>query len=58
MNNLEFEICDNCPIDTFTQRMVKKAIGIKSGMRSIFISLETVNKINEFIKANNLKQDD
>jgi hypothetical protein len=45
------EICDGIAVDTLTGETVAKSIYIKSGMRNIYLGINTLAKIIDFVKA-------
>lgn len=45
------EICENLTTDTLTGHTTQRSVRIVSGMRNIYIGLNTLTKIIEFVKS-------
>lgn len=53
MSKLDFQLV-GVSIDTLTGKTVKEAIYLVSGVRCIFIGVETIKQMVEFLKEKNI----
>ncbi|MFA5101141.1 MAG: hypothetical protein WC547_09690 [Candidatus Omnitrophota bacterium] len=47
----DLELCDNITIDTLTGETTSRSVYLKSGNREIYISVNTMVKINDFLRS-------
>lgn len=55
MNELELELFEGISVDTLTNKTTSKSVYLKSGMRSIFIGINTLVRINDFLRSKGVK---
>ncbi len=53
--DIELELFDGVTTDTLTGKITQQSVYMKSGNRSIFIAVNTLVKINDFLKSKGIR---
>lgn len=51
MDKLNIELCEQIAVDTLTGETTNKSILVVSGMRNIYIGINTLVKVIDFVKS-------
>ena len=55
MDKLQLELHDGIAIDSLTNKTVQKAVYMKSGAREIFIGVNTLVEIGDFLRSQGIR---
>ena len=55
MDKLQLQLHDGIAIDAFTNKTVQRSVYIKSGMREVFIGINTLVEIGDFLRRQGIK---